>query len=240
MASEEMPLTGGRTTPGVVRVGDTVRRPARPNAPLVRRLLEHLEAVGFPYVPRFLRTDAQGREVLSYVEGNVPDELGDFTDGQVAQAARILRAFHDASRPLVEAVESDEAEVICHGDASPCNFVFVDGVPTALIDFDTAHPGTRSLDVGYAAWLWLDIGNPELDPRDVGRRLGVFTAAYGEAYGVEAVSAVLEAQDWLAGRCDLRREAGPCSRATRAWVTRCRTWVVEHRAVLAATTTTRR
>jgi hypothetical protein len=31
-AVEEIPLTGGRATPGVVRVGDTVRRPAKGDA----------------------------------------------------------------------------------------------------------------------------------------------------------------------------------------------------------------
>src|SRR5205814_8028526 len=32
----EAPLSGGRVTQGVVSVGDTVRRPRPPNAPLVR------------------------------------------------------------------------------------------------------------------------------------------------------------------------------------------------------------
>ncbi len=231
MVAEETPLTGGRTTAGVVRVGDTVRRPTQPNAPLVRRLLRHLESAQFPHAPRFLGTDEQERDVLSYIDGEVPNELGVFTDAQVAEAARVLGAFHDASRPVAESMG---AEVICHGDASPCNYVFVDGVPAALIDFDAAHPGSRSLDVGYAAWLWLDMGNPELDARDVARRLASFAEAYGTAHRVAVVPAVLEAQDWLAARCDRNREHGPCSRATHAWTRRCRAWVVEHEAVLAA------
>ncbi len=231
MVSEETPLTGGRTTPGVVRVGDTVRRPTRPNAPLVRRLLVHLESVGFPHTPRFLGTDDRDRDVLSYVEGTVPDELGEFTEEQVAEAARILRAFHDASRPIAESMD---AEVICHGDASPCNYVFMDRVPVALIDFDTAHPGPRSVDVGYAAWLWLDIGNPELDPRGVRRQLRSFMVAYGDEHDLDPIPAIVEAQDQLAGRCDLQRESGPCSRATHAWTRRCRAWVLGNLAELTA------
>ena len=35
----EIALGGGRVTPGVVRVGDTVRRPAKANTPFVRILL---------------------------------------------------------------------------------------------------------------------------------------------------------------------------------------------------------
>jgi len=41
--------------------------------------------------------------------------------------------------------------VICHNDLSPCNFVFRTGSPVALIDFDTAAPGNRCMDLGSAA-----------------------------------------------------------------------------------------
>jgi hypothetical protein len=53
----------------VVRVGDTVRRRMYPWSATIHRLLAHLEAVGFDRAPRFLGIDAQGREVLSYLEG---------------------------------------------------------------------------------------------------------------------------------------------------------------------------
>lgn len=70
---EEQPLAGGvNPSPGVVRVGDTVGRPAGRSAPAVRCLLLHLEAVGFDAAPRFLGTDEKGRDVLSYVAGDVP------------------------------------------------------------------------------------------------------------------------------------------------------------------------
>src|SRR5436190_14573950 len=47
----ETPLTGGRITAGVVRVGDTVRRPPKPNASLVRALLGRLEQLGLELAP---------------------------------------------------------------------------------------------------------------------------------------------------------------------------------------------
>ena len=43
----EIPLGGGDVTEGVVRVGNTVRRPVGPHSPLVHALLAHLESVGF-------------------------------------------------------------------------------------------------------------------------------------------------------------------------------------------------
>ena len=43
----EIFLSGGRMTDGVVRVGQTVRRPSGPNSEFVRKLLQHLETAGF-------------------------------------------------------------------------------------------------------------------------------------------------------------------------------------------------
>ncbi|HEY3870232.1 MAG TPA: hypothetical protein VGM10_17840 [Actinocrinis sp.] len=64
----EIPLLGGDVTEGIVRVGQTVRRPPGESAPLVRALLTHLEAVGFEGAPRFLGIDAAGRDVLTFID----------------------------------------------------------------------------------------------------------------------------------------------------------------------------
>ena len=151
----ETPLHGGRTTPGVVRIGDTVHRPANTNSDFVRRLLEHLWAKGFGGAPRFLGADEIGREVFSFIEGEVPAELGLFNDRALCGAAALIRRLHDLAAELV----TGTAETVCHNDLSPCNFVFRDGLPIAVIDFDAASPGSRAHDLGYAAWLWLDFGS---------------------------------------------------------------------------------
>ena len=88
---------------------------------------------------------------------------------------RLLQEFHDAT---ADCELRGERQIVCHGDASPCNCVFVNGIPAAFIDFDTAH-GERREDVGYATWLWLDLGNSELEPTFQARRLAKFVAAYG-------------------------------------------------------------
>ena len=67
----EVPLAGGDVTAGVVRVGETVRRPTGPHSPLVHAMLEHLERVGFAGAPRYLGQDDRGREMLTYIEGDV-------------------------------------------------------------------------------------------------------------------------------------------------------------------------
>ena len=68
---EEMSLSGGRLTPGIVRVGNTVRRPGKANAAFAHDLLLFLEDQDFPFAPRFLGMDDQGREILSYLEGEI-------------------------------------------------------------------------------------------------------------------------------------------------------------------------
>jgi hypothetical protein len=44
----EIPLSGGQLTPGIIRVGNTVRRPSKGNAAFVHDLLLFLEGQGFP------------------------------------------------------------------------------------------------------------------------------------------------------------------------------------------------
>ena len=69
-SSPEEPLPGTFTT--LAKVGNTVRRSIGPWTPAVHALLRHLERVGFNGAPRVLDIDAQGREVLTYMPGNVP------------------------------------------------------------------------------------------------------------------------------------------------------------------------
>lgn len=153
----------------------------------------------------------------------MPPELGDFSPDQIRTGARLLRALHDASLGL-EGLGPNE--VVCHGDASPCNCVFRDGLPYAFIDFDTAHAGDRSEDIGYAAWLWLDIGNADRDPLEQGRRLGEFVAAYDTDF-LGAVPAVIDAQIELS-----RRHGAPTS--TQEWASQCLRWSNDYRVALEA------
>jgi Ser/Thr protein kinase RdoA (MazF antagonist) len=187
----EAPLSGGRVTSGVVRVGNTVRRPRQPNAELVRALLELLEAVGVELAPHYVGVDEQGREMFSYLEGWVPDELdAGFADATLAAAARLIRRFHNATTgsPL-----AGSSEVVCHNDLSPCNFVFRAGAPVAMIDFDNASPGARLDDLGYALFLWLNIGTDGPGAAEQARRIAIFCDAYDIPNGAEVVGAIAAA-----------------------------------------------
>jgi Ser/Thr protein kinase RdoA (MazF antagonist) len=174
MTDSEIPMTGGRVTAGVIRIGDTIRRPITTDRSRVHALLGYLEQQQFDGVPRFLGVDERNREILSFLPGSVPLDLDHFDDRQLSAAAALLRRFHDATASLVRA-----AEVICHNDWGPPNAVFVDGLPTGIIDFDTIAPGLRLWDLGYSAFAWLDLGNPDYTGDEQIRRLFVFAKGYG-------------------------------------------------------------
>jgi hypothetical protein len=193
-------LSGGRTARSVVRVGGTVRRPPALNDEFARALLGHLERQGFDGAPRFLGVDDAGRRIFSFIAGDVPDELGHHDDERLAAAARLIRRYHDATDGLFEAAACREAglEVACHNDLSPCNTVFRNGRPVALIDFDAAAAGSRAWDLGYASWLWLDLGNQDYALREQLRRLQLFVGAYGQPLCCdEIVAAAVERQGVL-------------------------------------------
>jgi hypothetical protein len=190
-SGKEVALKGGMSTPGVVRVGDTVRRPLKEKSAFVHDVLRHLEGQGFDRAPRFLGIDEKGREMLTYIPGRVPQQVGGFQKEQWLAAARLLRLFHDAT---TNCESKGGCEVICHGDPAPGNYVLRDGTPFALIDFEAAHPGKREEDVGYAAWMWLHIGNRRVAPEEQGSNLVDFVAAYDGAATWNPLRAVLEAQ----------------------------------------------
>lgn len=173
----EEPLPGGRTTLAVVKIGNTVRR-TNPNPnPMAGPLLLFLEQRGFHGTPRFLGMDEKGREMLSYIPGHVPWEgLIHHEDDDLVAAARLLRAFHDVT---AEFPGRNSAEVICHHDFSPGNCVYVDGRPTAMIDFDLAAPGTRLWDLGYTVPTFLNMGHPDYEPETQMHRMRLFADAYG-------------------------------------------------------------
>jgi hypothetical protein len=200
----EIPLAGGDVTEGVVRVGDTVRRPVGPHSPLVHALLAHLELAGFEGAPRFLGIDGSGREVLSYIDGEVagrprPPWIADET--RLASVGRLVRAYDDAAAsfasppdalpdtlpddpPGIPPAPAYPPELIGHVDITPENVVFRDGRAHALIDFDLAKPATRADEMLNAMLWWAPLSDPrDVDPLlqhvDVPARARILADAYG-------------------------------------------------------------
>lgn len=113
----------------------------------------------------------------TYIPGRVHARWRPFDDAQVAVAARMLRAFHDATAGCALA---SGAEVVCHGDPGPNNVVFQQERPAALIDFEFAAPGTRLEDVAYLAWSWCISSRPDRGPAaEQARQVRALCDAYG-------------------------------------------------------------
>ncbi len=236
-ARKEVALTGGRITQGVVRVGNTVRRPTGPHTPFVHSLLRHLEEVGFDGAPRVLGIDERGREIVTFIEGHVPPDLATWLDDQLVEAAELIRRFHDATAGAELAAGE---EVVCHNDLSPCNTVFVEGMPSAFIDFDEAAPGSRSQDLGYALWLFLDLGPEGADISTQGRRIRMMCDAYGIGSEFDALSAIARSQRATLKRSLGRlRSGGPAisvaySQSSVRWIRGELAWLEAHRDELEA------
>lgn len=197
---EGEPLTGDGVTQGIVRIGDTVRRPLRPFSLTVQAYLAHLRDAGFTGAPLPLGVDEQGREVLSFVPGDVPvNPLPAETAGDevLVALAELIRGLHEASAgwepppgavwggtPAHTGQVARQAELVSHRDYYPGNVVFRDGRPTALIDFDLAMPTTRLYDIANALWYWAPLRDPRdrapaFADADIPHRVAVFADAYG-------------------------------------------------------------
>ncbi len=191
---DEVPIDGGNLTQGVVRIGDTVRRPHTASSDFTAKLLRHLEDVGFDGVPRFIGTDDKGRDTLSVIPGET--KWRPLTDPQVIAGGQLLRAFHDATRGTELA---GEHPVVCHGDPGPNNAIFQNDVPAAWIDFDLVAPGDPMQDLGWMAWFWCISMKPERGPVEKqARQVRLLLAAYGlEAHQRSAViESIYERMAW--------------------------------------------
>lgn len=174
----EIPLSGGRLTPGIVRVGNTVRRPIKNNAVFVHDLLLWLEEHNFGFAPRFLGMDEQGREILSYLEGDtLPGSEYVLSDDLLVQAARTIRRLHDLT---AESRLCQGHEVVAHNELGSHNTIFQENRLIGLIDWDDAAPGTRLRDFANAVYNYVDVGHWAKQPASVqARRIRLMCTAYG-------------------------------------------------------------
>lgn len=169
----EQKLSGGNVAASVVRVGDTVRKPAGPWTPAVESLLSHLESVGFAAAPRTLGRDSLGRHVLEFVPGQLAIDLPPLDLDGLHRVGQLIRDLHDASgsfEPPPDArwsvlIPADREDLICHHDLAPWNLVI--GVDRwAFIDWDGAGPGSRLWDLAYAVTGFVPMqggGDPAVD-----------------------------------------------------------------------------
>lgn len=188
------PVDRWRLIDGDVTVADDlVLRPVRPWTATVHALLGHLRAEGLDCVPEpvGIRDDI---EAVTFIPGDAgPDAWPhQVAEAGLASAATLLRRVHDASIGF----EPDDgarwafapvagANVVCHGDPGPWNFVWRDGVAVALIDWEHASPAPALDDVAFALDSFAPFRPDDValrhgfsKPPDRRARLRTFAAAY--------------------------------------------------------------
>ena len=204
----EQALDGGCQTVGVVRVGDTVRRPLHARSEYVHAVLEHLASVGFDGAPRLLGIDERGREMLSFLAGEtlLRSPFG-LSDARVQSAARLVRRFHDATAGTALA---GEEEIVCHGDLGPHNIVFAGERAVGIIDWDEdVRPGPRLVDFADAVWSCADVCDAEVAVSEQARKVRLMC----DAYGWQDAGAVI---DEIAARFRRARDAHARAARTKA------------------------
>lgn len=169
----EFTLSGGRSTDGVVRVGNTVRRPHKNESEFANSFLSFLWENGFSHSQRYIGRDEHGRDIFEYIKGFVPDDIGNTTLEQLCEFMKVVKNFHDLSLQFTHT-----NQVVCHNDLSPCNTVFVDDKPVAIIDWDSARIGERWEDLAYILWLWINIGSHARDKIDILGQMKIALSAY--------------------------------------------------------------
>lgn len=169
LETEELLLGGNVAT--VHRVGETVRRKPGPCTVQVNELLAYVRSKGVAFVPQPLGFDELGRQVLSFISGEVPHDLPPWlwAESVLDDAARTLRRWHDATVDYVPSTSvwglppRIPAEVICHNDFAPYNCVFRDHELVGVIDFDACSPGPRAWDIAYALYRFVPLTPPVTD-----------------------------------------------------------------------------
>jgi hypothetical protein len=209
--SEEI-LPGGNTD-GAVRIDGVVHKRAAPWTPTVHALLRHLEQAGVDGVPRALGFDDQGRQMLTYlpgemIGGKVPWPAWVYKDSTLVQVGEWMRRVHDATAVFIPPKEErwftgrtmQLGWIVGHQDAAPYNAVMDGDRLAGFFDWDAAFPSPREDDLGFSALLWVPLTAPEAgdqpdtgDRTDRSRRLHLLLDTYGydgdrQAFGAAVVA----------------------------------------------------
>jgi phosphotransferase family enzyme len=136
----------------------------------VHALLRHLADKGFTGAPRPLGLDDQGREVLSFLEGETvgnrkPRPAWIHAEDTLDQVARWMRNYHQTVADFVPPPGASwrgggtwsPGLIIAHNDAATYNAAWHQGKLTGFFDWDFAGPGTPEWDLALTAFSWVPL-----------------------------------------------------------------------------------
>jgi hypothetical protein len=165
----------------------------------VHALLAHLAGKRFTGAPRPLGLDEQGREVLTFLEGESvgrrkPRPAWVYADDTLDQVARWIRDCHQDAGDFVPPPGAiwrggrtwSPGLIVVHNDATIHNAAWHQGRLTGFFDWDFAGPATPEWDLALAAFSWVPLHARRLaaaegftDFAARPRRLSRFLRTYG-------------------------------------------------------------
>ena len=171
---------------------------AGPWTPAVHALLAYLADQGFTGAPRPLGFDEQGREVLTFLEGETSGTASHGPPGCMPRTpwsrspagcapTTSRRRFRPAPGAVWRAGGTwSPGLIIAHNDATTHNAAWHQGTLTGFFDWDFAGPATPEWDLALAAFSWVPLhvryvvaaeGFTDFAARP--HRLGRFLRTYG-------------------------------------------------------------
>jgi hypothetical protein len=254
---EPIRLDSGRTV--VHRWGDVVIRDTGAWTPAVHALLRHLEQAGFAAAPRLAGSGLHqnGREVLTFIDGEFT-QPGPWSLEGAAALGVLLRDLHQATgtfRPPAGAVWfpwhgrdlGSPDKVIGHCDVAPWNIVARDGMPVALIDWETAGPVDPLVELAQLCWLNAKLHDDVVAQReqlppvaDRARQLAAIADAYGLAVARrrgfldQIIQFAICDTAWEADDAAITPETTthPIALWAMAWRARSAAWMIRNRRTL--------
>jgi Ser/Thr protein kinase RdoA (MazF antagonist) len=230
----------------------------------VHALLRHLDDAGFAAAPRLVGSglDSEGREVLTYIDGEFTHPGPWSLDGAAA-VGRMLRDLHQATRtfrpqpgtvwfPWHARDLGGPARVIGHCDVAPWNIVAREGLPVALIDWETAGPVDPLTELAQLCWLNAKLHDDIVARRehlpplaDRARQLAAITDGYRlparQRLGLvdRMIEFAICDTAWEADDAAITHDstAHPVALWAMAWRARSAAWMIRHRRTLEAALT---
>lgn len=170
-------------------------RPVTPWTTSTQRFLERLHSSGFNGAPEPRGVTADGREQLTYLDGDVPVPPYPSwaqSDSALRSLVALVRRYHDAAARVgiggewnTELADPRGGSIICHNDICLENVVFRDGDAVALLDWEFAARGRPVYDLAQMARMCVPVDDDESAARlgwlrsDRPRRARIVCDAYG-------------------------------------------------------------
>jgi aminoglycoside phosphotransferase (APT) family kinase protein len=203
--------------------------------------------------------DQDGRETLTFIEGEFTPP-GPWSLEAAAALGDLLRNLHQATstfRAPADAVWfpwhgrdlGDPGKVIGHCDVAPWNIVARDGMPVALIDWETAGPVDPLVELAQLCWLNAKLHDDivakveDLPPvAHRARQLAAIVDAYGltaaqrRGFFDQIIQFAICDTAWEADDAAITPEmtAHPIALWAMAWRARSAAWMIRNRRILEA------